>query len=62
MKTSIVKEGSNELVNSNLRFRVLMNRKKADLFRYETYSEAKSRLEVLKKIFSFSKMEILIIE
>lgn len=62
MKTVIVKKESSEVVNSNLKFRVLIGRKRLDQFRHETYSSAKDRLFVLKRIFRFSKLEILIIE
>jgi len=60
MRTMIVKENGNEIVNGNLVFRVLMNRTKLDGFRNETYSKAVSRMEVLKRIFNYSKFEIII--
>jgi len=46
---------------TNLRFRVLMGRKKADQFRYDTYEEANDRLQTLSKIFNYTRMEILTI-
>ena len=47
---------------TQVRFRVLMNRTKADQFRYASHGEAKTRGEKLQKIFPNSKMEILAIE
>lgn len=46
---------------TNLRFRVLMGRKKADQFMYDTYEEANDRLQTLSKIFNYTRMEILTI-
>lgn len=62
METLIVKQNCNESIKANLRFRLLMNGTRYDMFIYETYSEAKSRLVTLKRIFKYSTHEILAIE
>ena len=62
MGTLIVRQNGNESVKANLRFRVLMNRSKLDQFRFESYNQAKTRLATLKRIFKFSKFEIVVIE
>jgi len=62
MTTLIVKQDGNESINANLKFRVLTNSKRRDMFIYETYSAAKSRLQALAKIFKYSTHEILVIE
>ena len=62
METLIVKTNGNESINANLKFRILTNGKRYDMFIYETYSEAKSRLQTLAKIFKYSTHEIIVIE
>lgn len=66
MGTLIVKENGNELVNSELKFRVIMGtttKKRYDNFIWETYSKAKDRIETLKRIFrGYTNFEIIIVE
>jgi hypothetical protein len=62
MNTIIVKPTGNESVKANLKFRVISNRNRYDIFVYETYSAAKNRIEVLKQIFRYTTFEILVIE
>ena len=62
METIIVKANGNEVVNSNLQFRVLMNGVRLDMFIHETYSDAKSRLATMKRIFKNSSLQIVVIE
>jgi len=62
MQTIIVKESRNETINANLQFIVLINRTRLDGIRSETYFGAVQRMEVLKKIFQYSKWEIIVIE
>jgi hypothetical protein len=62
METIIVKSNGNESIKANLKFRILRNGKRYDMFIYETYTEAKSRLQTLAKIFKYSSYEILVIE
>lgn len=62
MNTIIVKSNGNEVVNANLRFRVYTNNNRPDMFVYETYSEAKQRIEVLKPIFKYTNFKIVVIE
>lgn len=62
MNTIIVKPTGNESVKANLKFRVLTNGSRYDMFIYQTYSAAKSRLKTLTKIFKYSTHEILVIE
>lgn len=50
METLIVKANGNESVKANLKFRLLMNGTRYDMFIYETYSEAKSRLATLNTL------------
>ncbi len=52
----------NEMHKANLKFRVISNRNRYDIFVYETYSAAKNRIEVLKQIFRYTTFEILVIE
>jgi len=59
MQTIIVKENSNETIEGNLIFKVLMNRKKLDSIRCEKYSQAIERIKTLNKIFKYSKFEII---
>ena len=61
METLITKQNGKEVVEANLRFRVLMGRK-LDQFRFESYNEAKKRLATLKSIFNYSRFEIVITE
>ena len=60
--TLIVKQNGNESIKANLRFRLLMNGTRYDMFIHETYNEAKSRLATLKRIFKYSTHEIIVIE
>ncbi len=62
MKTLIVKSNRSEAINANLKFRILINGKRHDLFIHETYSAAKSRLRTLSRILKYSTHEILVIE
>ena len=62
METLIVKANGNESIKANLKFRILTNGKRHDMFVHETYNEAKSRLATLKRIFKYSTHEILVIE
>jgi hypothetical protein len=62
MKTLIVKSNGNESIEANLKFRILTNGKRYDMFIHETYSAAKSRLQTLTRIFKYSNHEILVIE
>jgi hypothetical protein len=62
METLIVKTNGNESIKANLKFRILTNGKKYDMFIHETYSAAKTRLKTLSKIFKYSTHEILVIE
>jgi hypothetical protein len=62
METLIVKLNGNESIKANLKFRILTNGTRYDMFIYETYSEAKCRLEKLKRILKHSSHEILVIE
>ena len=62
MKTLIVKTNRNESINADLKFRILTNGDRYDMFIYETYSEAKSRLQTLKRIFKYSIHEIIVVE
>ena len=62
MKTLIVKSNGNEMINANLKFRILTNGNRYDGFIHETYNSAKSRLETLKRILKHSTHEILVIE
>lgn len=62
MNTIIIKSNGNETINANLTFRVLTNGKRYDTFIYETYSDAKNRLQTLSKILKYSIHEIIIIE
>lgn len=62
MTTLIVKENGNEVIKSNIKFRILMNRGRLDMFVYETYSEVKARLNLLSRIFKNSSFDILVIE
>ena len=62
METLIVKSNGNESIKANLKFRILTNGKRYDMFIYETYLDAKSRLQTLAKIFKYSTHEILVIE
>ena len=62
MKTLIVKSNGNENINANLKFRILTNGKRHDMFIHETYSAAKIRLQILAKILKHSTHEILVIE
>ncbi len=62
MNTIIVKSNGNESVKANLKFRVLTNGSRHDMFIHETYSAAKNRLQTLARIFKYSTHEILVIE
>ena len=62
METLIVKSNGNESIKANLKFRILTNGKRHDMFIHETYSAAKSRLKTLARIFKYSTHEILVIE
>jgi hypothetical protein len=62
METLIVKANGNESIKANLKFRILTNGKKHDMFIHETYLAAKTRLETLAKIFKYSTHEILVVE
>lgn len=62
METLIVKENRNELIKSDLKFRLLINKSRYDFFIYDKYSDAKSRLNKLKNIFKHSSFEILVLE
>ena len=62
METIIVKANGNESIQANLKFQILTNGKKHDVFIYEKYSSAKSRLESLSKIFKYSNHKILVVE
>lgn len=62
MTTLIVKEKGNEIIESNIQFRVLINTSRLDLFTYDTISEAKQRIQVLRKIFQHSTFDILIVQ
>jgi hypothetical protein len=62
METLIVKTNGIESINANLKFRILTNGKRYDMFIHETYSAAKSRLQILAKILKNSTHEILVIE
>lgn len=61
-ETVIVKSNGNESIAANLTFRILRNGKSYDMFIHETYSEAKSRLQTLKRIGKHSNFEILVLE
>ena len=65
METIIVKQNGSEVVNADLKFRVVMGttiEKRYDQFIYDTYSEAKDRIVVLKAIFKSYIYDIIIIE
>ena len=62
METLIVKPNGNERIKANLKFRILTNGTRYDMFIYETYLDAKSRLQTLAKIFKYSTHEIIVIE
>lgn len=62
METLIVKPNGNESIKANLKFRILTNGKRYDMFIYETYLDVKSRLQTLAKIFKYSTHEIIVIE
>ena len=62
METLIVKSNGNESIKADLKFRILTNGKRHDMFIYQTYSAAKSRLKTLAKIFKHSTHEILVVE
>jgi hypothetical protein len=62
METLIVKSNGSESIKANLKFRILTNGKRKDVFIHETYSSAKSRLQTLARIFKNSTHEILVIE
>jgi hypothetical protein len=62
METLIVKASGNESIKANLKFQILTNGKKHDIFIYEKYASAKSRLESLSKIFKYSTHQILVVE
>ena len=62
METLIVKSNGNESIKADLKFRILTNGKRYDMFSYDTYTEAKSRLNTLARIFKYSNHEILVIE
>ena len=49
-------------INKNLKFQILTNGSRHDMFIHETYSAAKSRLQTLERIFKYSTHEILVIE
>lgn len=46
----------------NIKFRILTNGKRHDMFIHETYAAAKSRLQILARIFKHSTHEILAVE
>jgi hypothetical protein len=58
MKTVIFTKNGNETIKGELIFRVQMNGRRKDSFRFTTYSEVLSRLDTLKRIFKYSKFEI----
>ncbi len=60
MNTTIIKQDGNETIKGNLVFRVLMNRNRLDIIRSKTYSGAVNRMDVLKKIFKYSKWDIVV--
>jgi hypothetical protein len=62
METLIVKQNGNELIKANLKFRIITNGGKYDIFIHESYQAAKSRKETLKRIFKHSNHEIIVIE
>lgn len=62
MKTFIVKRNGCESIKANLKFRILSNGKRHDMFIFETYLGAKNRLQTLERIFKYSTHEILVIE
>jgi hypothetical protein len=62
METLIVKQNGNESIKANLKFKVLTNGNRHDIFIYETYFEAKNRLKTLTRIFKHSTHQILVIE
>ena len=62
METLIVKENGNELIESNLKFRLLINNSRYDNFIYDKYLDVKSRLSKLKNILKHSSFEILVLE
>lgn len=62
METMIVKANGNESIKANLKFRILTNGGRYDMFIHETYNGAKHRLQTLKRLFKYSNHEILVIE
>lgn len=62
METLIVKSKGNEIIKANLKFRILTNGKRHDVFIHETYSSAKSRLKKLQNMFRQSEHIITVSE
>tara|TARA_R110000744_G_scaffold375385_1_gene488801 strand:+ start:175 stop:366 length:192 start_codon:yes stop_codon:yes gene_type:complete len=62
METLIVKQNGNESVKANLLFSIKMNNYSTIHKNYESYNEAKSKIERSKKIFKHSKFEIIVTE
>ena len=62
----VAKQNGNESVKADLKFRVLrttVDKSRYDMFIYNRYSKAKSRIDTLKNIFKGSwKYEIVIVE
>jgi hypothetical protein len=62
MTTLIVRQNINENVKANLFFSIKMNNHNTIYKIYESYNEAKSKIERFKKIFKHSKFEIVVTE
>ena len=62
METLIVKENGNEIIKSNLLFSIKMNNKLTIHKNFESYNQAKSKMDSIKTIFKHSKFEIIVTE
>lgn len=62
METIILKQNGNESVKANLNFRVITTKGRLDMFIHEKYSDVKSRIDKLSKIFKHTNFLIIVIE